>query len=228
MNMALFFLAAFILGLHSQFTRRSRGQAAVRDLGDDRIHMGGTVHGKIHSPLLIYLLPIIASAPDFRQAGDGHRSRRDQGCFMFFAYDPASKTMLSCATGARSAMSTPLILVATSPPCFRRHPVRGGKDQAGVDTTNSPPVHMRAFSASCSDPSSRRFAMARARGGMIDSDNLKQVNDRRAWTRSRQRGCCQTWWRCVREHLRGSGCQCALWRREFILLLPRNNNKGAL
>jgi diguanylate cyclase len=61
---------------------------------------------------------------------------------------------------------------------------------------------------------------------MIDSDNLKQIND----THGHESGnrLLQHLVRCIREQLRGSDVMARFGGDEFIVLLPETSNKGAL
>src|SRR5204863_420821 len=61
---------------------------------------------------------------------------------------------------------------------------------------------------------------------MIDSDNLKQINDAHGHEAGNR--LLQHLVRCVREQLRGSDVMARFGGDEFILLLPETNNKGAL
>jgi diguanylate cyclase (GGDEF)-like protein len=61
---------------------------------------------------------------------------------------------------------------------------------------------------------------------MVDSDNLKQVND----TYGHEAGnrLLQHLVRCIREQLRGSDVMARFGGDEFIVLLPETNSKGAM
>jgi len=61
---------------------------------------------------------------------------------------------------------------------------------------------------------------------MIDSDNLKKIND----THGHESGnrLLQHLVRCIREQLRGSDVMARFGGDEFIVLLPETNSKGAL
>jgi diguanylate cyclase (GGDEF)-like protein len=87
--------------------------------------------------------------------------------------------------------------------------------------------NMRAFSSTLQ----RAFRQAVRYGHalsvvMIDSDNLKQIND--AYGHDSGNRLLQHLVRCVREQLRGSDVMARFGGDEFIVLLPETNNKGAL
>ena len=64
--------------------------------------------GKIHSPLLnLYLLPIIASALIFGKLMTVVEVAAIIGCFMFFAYDPASQDPAVAALLGRDSSPCP-------------------------------------------------------------------------------------------------------------------------
>jgi diguanylate cyclase (GGDEF)-like protein len=60
---------------------------------------------------------------------------------------------------------------------------------------------------------------------MIDSDNLKQINDKHGHDAGNR--LLQHLVRCIREQLRGSDVMARFGGDEFILLLSETNNKGA-
>ena len=61
---------------------------------------------------------------------------------------------------------------------------------------------------------------------MIDSDNLKQINDKHGHESGNR--LLQHLVRCIREQLRGSDVMARFGGDEFILLLPETGSKGAL
>jgi len=234
LNMALFFFAAFILGLHYvQFYKEESRPKLMFETWVMIVFITWVVlySGNIQSPLLnLYLLPIIASALIFGKLVTAIEVAAIIGCLMFFAYDPASKTLLSMRYwGEIMAMSTPMILVAyitTMLSADIRYAVDKIKQVSDTDELTGL-YNMRAFSAMLQ----RSFKQAVRYGHplsvvMIDSDNLKQVNDAHGHEAGNR--LLQHLVRCIREQLRGSDVMARFGGDEFILLLPETNNKGAL
>ena len=234
LNMALFFFAAFILGLHYvQFYKEESRPKLLVETWVMIVFITWVVlyTGKIHSPLLnLYLLPIIASALIFGKLLTAIEVAAIVGCFMFFAYEPALKTLLSMRYwGEIMAMSSPMILVAyitTMLSADIRFAVDKIKQVSDTDELTGL-YNMRAFSTMLQ----RSFKQAVRYGHplsvvMIDSDNLKQVNDAHGHDAGNR--LLQHLVRCIREQLRGSDVMARFGGDEFILLLPETNNKGAL
>jgi len=234
LNMALFFFAAFILGLHYvQFYKEESRPKLLVETWVMIVFITWVVlyTGKIHSPLLnLYLLPIIASALIFGKLLTAIEVAAIVGCFMFFAYEPALKTLLSMRYwGEIMAMSSPMILVAyitTMLSADIRFAVDKIKQVSDTDELTGL-YNMRAFSTMLQ----RSFKQAVRYGHplsvvMIDSDNLKQVNDAHGHEAGNR--LLQHLVRCIREQLRGSDVMARFGGDEFILLLPETNNKGAL
>ena len=234
LNMALFFFAAFILGLHYvQFYKEESRPKLMFETWVMIVFITWVVlySGNIQSPLLnLYLLPIIASALIFGKVVTAIEVAAIIGCLMFFAYDPASKTLLSLRYwGEIMAMSTPMILVAyitTMLSADIRYAVDKIKQVSDTDELTGL-YNMRAFSTMLQ----RSFKQAVRYGHplsvvMIDSDNLKQVNDAHGHEAGNR--LLQHLVRCIREQLRGSDVMARFGGDEFILLLPETNNKGAL
>ena len=234
LNMALFFFAAFILGLHYvQFYKEESRPKLMFETWVMIVFITWVVlySGNIQSPLLnLYLLPIIASALIFGKLVTAIEVAAIIGCLMFFAYDPASKPLLSLRYwGEILAMSTPMILVAyitTMLSADIRYAVDKIKQVSDTDELTGL-YNMRAFSAMLQ----RSFKQAVRYGHplsvvMIDSDNLKQVNDAHGHEAGNR--LLQHLVRCIREQLRGSDVMARFGGDEFILLLPETNNKGAL
>jgi diguanylate cyclase (GGDEF)-like protein len=151
------------------------------------------------------------------------------GCFMFFSYDRGSNTLMSLRYwGEIMAMSTPMILVAyitTMLSADIRFAVDKIKQVSDTDELTGL-YNMRAFSAMLQ----RSFKQAVRYGHplsvvMIDSDNLKQVNDAHGHEAGNR--LLQHLVRCIREQLRGSDIMARYGGDEFILMLPETNNKGA-
>ena len=234
LNMALFFFAAFILGLHYvQFYKDESRPKLMIETWVMVVFITWVVlySGSIQSPLLnLYLLPVIASALILGKLVTALEVAAIIGCLMFFAYDPASKTLLSLRYwGEILAMSTPIILVAyitTMLSADIRYAVDKIKQVSDTDELTGL-YNMRAFSTMLQ----RSFKQAVRYGHplsvvMIDSDNLKQVNDAHGHEAGNR--LLQHLVRCIREQLRGSDVMARFGGDEFILLLPETNNKGAL
>jgi len=234
LNMALFFFAAFILGLHYvQFYKDESRPKLLVETWVMIIFITWVVlyTGRFHSPLLnLYLLPIIASALIFGKLATAIEVAAIVGCFMFFAYEPGLKTLLSMRYwGEIMAMSSPMILVAyitTMLSADIRFAVDKIKQVSDTDELTGL-YNMRAFSTMLQ----RSFKQAVRYGHplsvvMIDSDNLKQVNDAHGHDAGNR--LLQHLVRCIREQLRGSDVMARFGGDEFILLLPETNNKGAL
>jgi diguanylate cyclase (GGDEF)-like protein len=234
LNMALFFFAAFILGLHYiQFYKEESRPKLLVETWVMIVFITWVVlyTGEIHSPLLnLYLLPIIASALIFGKLLTAIEVAAIVGCFMFFTYEPGLKTLLSMRYwGEIMAMSSPMILVAyitTMLSADIRFAVDKIKQVSDTDELTGL-YNMRAFSTMLQ----RSFKQAVRYGHplsvvMIDSDNLKQINDAHGHEAGNR--LLQHLVRCIREQLRGSDVMARFGGDEFILLLPETNNKGAL
>jgi diguanylate cyclase (GGDEF)-like protein len=231
---ALFFFAAFILGLHYvHFYRLENRSKLMFESWVMIVFITWVVWftGQINSPLLnLYLLPIIASALIFGKLPTAIKVGAIVACVMFFSYSPKSKTLLTLPFwGELLAISAPMILVAyitTMLAADIRYAVDKIKQVSDTDELTGS-YNMRAFSSMLQ----RAFRQAVRYGHalsvvMIDSDNLKQIND----THGHESGnrLLQHLVRCIREQLRGSDVMARFGGDEFIVLLPETGNKGAL
>jgi len=231
---ALFFFAAFILGLHYVHFYRLENRTKLMFENSVMIVFITWVvwfTGQINSPLLnLYLLPIIASALIFGKLPTAIKVSVIIACFMFFSYDPKSKTLLTLPFwGELMAIAAPMILVAyitTMLAADIRYAVDKIKQVSDTDELTGI-YNMRAFSSMLQ----RAFRQSVRYGHalsvvMIDSDNLKQIND----TYGHESGnrLLQHLVRCIREQLRGSDVMARFGGDEFIVLLPETSNKGAL
>jgi diguanylate cyclase (GGDEF)-like protein len=231
---ALFFFAALILGLH--YVNFYKLENRVKLMFESWVMIFFITWvvwftGRMNSPLLnLYLLPIIASALIFGKLSTAIKVGAIIACFMFFAYDPKSKTLLSMPFwGELMAISAPMILVAyitTMLAADIRFAVDKIKQVSDTDELTGS-YNMRAFSSMLQ----RSFRQAVRYGHalsvvMIDSDNLKQVNDKHGHESGNR--LLQHLVRCIREQLRGSDVMARFGGDEFILLLPETNSKGAL
>ena len=231
---ALFFFTAFILGLHYvHFYKLENRTKLMFENWVMIVFITWVVWytGQINSPLLnLYLLPVIASALIFGKLNTAIKLGVIIACLMYFSYNPSSKTLLTSAFwGELLAISAPMILVAyitTMLAADIRHAVDKIKQVSDTDELTGT-YNMRAFSSMLQ----RAFRQSVRYGHalsvvMIDSDNLKQIND----THGHESGnrLLQHLVRCIREQLRGSDVMARFGGDEFILLLPETNNKGAL
>jgi diguanylate cyclase (GGDEF)-like protein len=231
---ALFFFTAFILGLHYvHFYKQEKRSKLMFEVWVMIVFITWVVWytGQINSPLLnLYLLPIIAGALIFGKLPTAIEVSAIIACFMFFAYDPKSKTLLSLPFwGELMAISAPVILVAyitTMLAADIRYAVDKIKQVSDTDELTGV-YNMRAFSTMLQ----RAFRQSVRYGHalsvvMIDSDNLKQVNDRHGHESGNR--LLQHLVRCIREQLRGSDVMARFGGDEFVLLLPETSNNGAL
>ncbi|MEO8164102.1 MAG: GGDEF domain-containing protein [Betaproteobacteria bacterium] len=231
---ALFFFAAFILGLHYvQFYKLENRAKLMSETWLMIVFISWVVWytGQIRSPLLnLYLLPIIASALIFGKLPTALKVGAVIGCLMIFAYDPKTKTLLALPFwGELLAISAPIILVAyitTMLSADIRYAVDKIKQVSDTDELTGI-YNMRAFSGMLH----RAFRQAVRYGHplsvvMIDSDNLKQINDKHGHESGNR--LLQHLVRDIREQLRGSDVMARFGGDEFIVLLPETANKGAL
>ncbi|MBC8007330.1 MAG: GGDEF domain-containing protein [Prolixibacteraceae bacterium] len=231
---ALFFFTAFILGLHYvHFYNLENRLKLMFEAWVMIVFITWVVWytGQIDSPLLnLYLLPIIASALIFGKLPTAIKVGAIIACLMFFAYNPKSKTLLALPFwGELLAISAPMILVAyitTMLAADIRHAVDKIKQVSDTDELTGT-YNMRAFSSMLQ----RAFRQAVRYGHalsvvMIDSDNLKQINDAHGHESGNR--LLQHVVRCIREQLRGSDVMARFGGDEFVVLLPETNNKGAL
>jgi diguanylate cyclase (GGDEF)-like protein len=231
---ALFFFAAFILGLHYvHFYKLENRSKLMFETWVMIIFISWVVWhtGRINSPLLsLYLLPIIASAPIFGKVATAIQVTTIVGCYMYFVYNAKTKTPLTMPFwGELLAISAPMILVAyitTMLSSDIRFAVDKIKQVSDTDELTGS-YNMRAFSAVLQ----RTFRQSVRYGHpfsvvMIDSDNLKQVNDKHGHESGNR--LLQHLVRSIREQLRGSDVMARFGGDEFILLLPETSNTGAL
>lgn len=232
-NMALFFFAAIVLGLHYlNFYRLESRPKLLVETWIMIVFITWVVYytGKIQSPLLnLYLLPIIASALIFGKLATTVQMAAIISCFMVFSYDPRAKPVTALPYwGELLALSAPVILVAyitTMLAADIRYAVDKIKQVSDTDDLTGL-YNMRAFSSILQ----RAFKQSVRYGHsmsvvMIDSDNLKQVNDKHGHEAGNR--LLQHLVTCIREQLRGSDVMARFGGDEFILLLTETNNKGA-
>ena len=231
---ALFFFTAIMLGL--RYVHFYGLESRARLMCESWLMTGFITWvvwftGQITSPLLnLYLLPIIASALIFGKLPTAIQVGVIIACLMFFSYDPKSKTLLAIPFwGGLLAISAPMILVAyitTMLSADIRYAVDKIKRVSDTDELTGC-YNMRAFSSILHRAFRQSVRYGHAMSVvMIDSDNLKQIND----TLGHEFGnrFLQHLVRCIREQLRGSDVMARYGGDEFIVLLTETNNIGAL
>ena len=209
-TMALFFFGALVLGLHYlNFNKLESRPKLMVETWIMIVFVTWVIWytGKIQSSLLnLYLLPIIASALIFGKLPTALKVGAIIACFMYFAHNPKSKTLLTLPFwGELLALCAPMILVAyitTMLAADIRHAVDKIKQVSDTDELTGT-YNMRAFSSMLQ----RAFRQAVRYGHalsvvMIDSDNLKQINDKHGHESGNR--LLQHLVRCIREQLRGS------------------------
>jgi len=232
-TMALFFFGAFILGLHYlNFNKLESRPKLMLETWIMIIFITWVIWytGKIQSSLLnLYLLPIIASALIFGKLSTAIQMAAIIGCFMYFSYDPRAKPIMSLPYwGELLALSSPVILVAyitTMLAADIRYAVDKIKQVSDTDDLTGL-YNMRAFSSMLQRAFKQSVRYGHAMSVvMIDSDNLKQINDKHGHEAGNR--LLQHLVRCIREQLRGSDVMARFGGDEFIVLLSETNNKGA-
>jgi hypothetical protein len=184
-HMALFFFGAFILALHYvQFYRHeSRAKLALETwVMIVFITWVAANSGRIESPLLnLYLLPIIASSLILGKLMTAVEVVAIVICYMALAYDPTGANFATIEYwGTLLAVVAPVVLVAyitTMLAADIRYAVDKIKQVSDTDDLTGL-YNMRAFSSILQ----RAFKQAVRHGHplsvvMVDSDNLKAVND---------------------------------------------------
>lgn len=232
-SMALFFFAAFILGLH--YVRFYRQETRVKIALETWVMIVFITWvlwyaGGVRSPLLnLYLLPIIASALILGKIMTFFEMAAIALCFMALQYDPRTRGFATVAYwGELLTLLAPVILVAyitTMLSADIRFALEKIKRVSDTDDLTGL-YNMRAFSAILQRAfkqavrHSRPFSVV-----MIDCDNLKVVND----THGHEAGnrLLQHAVRCVREELRGSDVLARFGGDEFIALLPETESRGS-
>jgi diguanylate cyclase (GGDEF)-like protein len=232
-SMALFFFAAFILGLHYiRFYRQETRSKLTIEAWVMIAFITWVVWyaGGIQSPLLnLYLLPIIASALILGKVMTFVEMVAIALCFMALHYDPKTRSLATVAYwGELLTLLAPVILVAyittmlSADIRFALEKIRRVSDTD--DLTGL--YNMRAFSSILQRGFKQSVRHSHALSiVMIDCDNLKTVND----THGHEAGnrLLQHAVRCIREELRGSDVLARFGGDEFIALLPETETRGA-
>ena len=232
--MALFFLGAFILALHYVhfYKKESLTKLAVETVVMIVFITWVTWYsGKIESPLLnLYLLPIIASALILGKVVTAIQTLVVILCYMAMAYDPGINRLDSLSYWAMIfALISPIVLVAyitTMLSADIRYAMAKIKRISDTDELTGA-YNMRSFSAML-----RRVFQQSVRHGhplsiiMIDSDNLKTVNDTHGHDAGNR--LLQHLIQKVSEQLRRSDIVARYGGDEFIILLPETERRGAM
>jgi len=231
--MALFFFAAFILGLHYvNFYRQETKAKLALETAVMIVFITWVVWyaGRIHSPLLnLYLLPIIASALILGKVITFAEMVAVALCFIALGYDPDTRSLLTLAYwGGLLALLAPVILVAYITTMLSAD-IRFALDKIKrvSDTDDLTGLYnMRAYSAILHRAFKQSVRHAHPLAiVMIDCDNLKAVNDTHGHDAGNR--LLQHVVRCIREELRGSDVLARFGGDEFIAMLPETEGKGA-
>ncbi|MGD8789910.1 MAG: GGDEF domain-containing protein [Burkholderiales bacterium] len=232
--MALFFMGAFILALHyvQFYNKESLAKLCVETLFMILFTTWVVWYsGQIFSPLLnLYLLPIIASALIMGKLVTTIETLIVVGCYFVMAHDPSRNTLDSFSYwGSTLSLVAPVVLVAYFTTMLRadiRYAVAKIKRISDTDELTGV-YNMRAFSAIL-----RRTFRQSVRHNhplsivMIDSDNLKAVNDAHGHEAGNR--LLQHLIRKVCEELRRSDTVARYGGDEFTILLPETDRRGAL
>lgn len=230
----LFFYAALVMSFrYANFYRReSRWKIAIETWGMIAFVTWVLWHaGRLSSPLLnCYLLPVIASALTLGKRITLVNVGLIAACYAFLASGGAPEQLLSLSFAAGfAAQLAPVLLVAYVTTMFSadiRFGLQRAKLLAETDELTGL-FNMRGFAIAAN----RLFAQARRYGRaasvlMIDSDNLKAVNDAHGHDagnrllRALANG--------VQSELRYTDVAGRFGGDEFIVLLPETPEKGAL
>lgn len=184
-QLALFFLGAFILALHyAEFYKAERIVRLALETWVMIVFISWVTwySGKVESPLInLYLLPIIASALILGKAMTAIAAAVVIGCYMVMAYDGTTDGMASASYwGKTFALIAPVVLVAyitTMLSADIRFAIAKIKQVSDTDELTGV-YNMRAFSAILK----RSFQQSIRHSHplsivMVDADNLKSIND---------------------------------------------------
>jgi len=234
LHVALFFFAAFILGLHYV---RFYKQESLAKLAVEAWVMIAFVSwvvwntGKIHSPLLnLYLLPIIASALILGKVMTVIETAAVAACFVALSWGETTNPPSSLAYyGELLAQLSPVILVAyitTMLSADIRFAVDKIKRVSDTDELTGV-YNMRAFNVILQ----RTFRQAVRYGHpmslvMIDSDNLKAIND--SYGHDAGNLLLRHLVNRIRDGLRSSDVVARFGGDEFIVLLTETGPDGAV
>jgi diguanylate cyclase (GGDEF)-like protein len=232
-HMALFFFSAFILGLHYVrfYKQESRIKLAVETWVMILFVTWVVWHAaKIHGPLLnLYLLPIIASALILGKLMTFLETLAIAICFVALSWGETRYPPSSLAYyGELAAQLGPVILLAyitTMLSAHIRDAVEKIKQVSDTDELTGL-YNMRAFATIYE----RGFKQAARYShplslAMIDSDNLKSVNDTHGHDAGNR--LLQHIVNRMREELRGSDVVARYGGDEFVVMLTHTGPEGA-
>ncbi|MSQ72844.1 MAG: GGDEF domain-containing protein [Betaproteobacteria bacterium] len=233
-GMALFFYAAFVLSFHFiQFYKTvSRGKIALETWAMIIfITWAAWFTGRLASPLLnAYLLVIITSALTLGKIVTLFEVALVAACFILLGDNTSARELLSLAfVGGLAAQLAPMLLVAYVTTMFSAD-IRYGLNRAKLlsETDDLTGVYNRRGFAIAVD---RLFAQSvrynrPASLLMIDSDNLKMVND----THGHEAGnaLLKLVTKSIATELRHTDVLARYGGDEFLVLLPETGAAGAL
>jgi diguanylate cyclase (GGDEF)-like protein len=231
--MSLFFFAAFIVSFrYANFYRReTRWKLALETLAMILfITWVVWYSGKLESPLLsLYLLPIIASALALGKTATLLEITLVTACYMFLSTVGAGQPVLSLSYGVElAAKLSPVLLVAYITTMLSAD-IHYALNKAKLFSETDPLTglyNLRAFNIIVDRAFNQAVRYSRPMSlVMIDSDNLKQVND----TFGHETGnrLLQQIVAGVKTQLRSTDVLARYGGDEFVVLLPETGTRGA-
>lgn len=231
---AAFFYAAFVMAFRyaSFYKRETRWKVAIETWAMISFVTWVCLYtGGLESPLLnTYLLPVITSALTLGKLTTLIEVALIASCQIFLGGSFSMDRLLSLAfLGGFAAQIAPIILVAYIVTMFSAD-IRYGLGRAKLLSETDPLtglLNMRGFSIAAN----RLFGQAQrynraASVLMIDSDNLKAVNDANGHEAGNRLLCHVT--RLAQAELRYTDVLARYGGDEFVVLLPETPGKGAL
>jgi diguanylate cyclase (GGDEF)-like protein len=232
--MSLFFFGAFILSFRyaNFYKRETRWKLAIETLAMI-LFISWVVwySGKLESPLVsLYLLPIIASALALGKLATLCVMGLVTVCYMFFYSVGYGHPVLSLSYGVElAAKLSPVLLVAyitTMLSADIHYALNKAKLYSETDSLTGL-YNLRAFSIILERAFSQAIRYSRPMSLiMIDSDNLKNVND--AFGHEAGNRLLQHVVASVKAQLRSADVLARYGGDEFVVLLPETGVRGAL
>lgn len=231
--MSLFFFAAFILSFRyaNFYKRETRWKLATETLAMILfITWVVWYSGKLESPLLsLYLLPIIASALALGKLATLLEMTLVTGCYVFFSTVGYGHPVLSLSYGVElAAKLSPVLLVAYITTMLSAD-IHYALNKAKLFSETDPLTglyNLRAFNLILHRAFDQAVRYSRPMSlVMIDSDNLKRVND----TFGHETGnrLLQQIVGSVKTQLRSTDVLARYGGDEFVVLLPETGARGA-